>query len=64
MRGVAIIGIALHNYCHWLPGIIRENEYQFMQKNVDGALALGMHAVRFTGDVEALRRVVFAPKWP
>lgn len=36
MRGVAIIGIALHNYCHWLPGIIRENEYQFMQKNVDG----------------------------
>lgn len=35
-----------------------------MQKNVDGALAVGMHAVRFTGDVEALRRVVFAPKWP
>ena len=26
LRGVAIIGIFLHNFCHWLPGIIRENE--------------------------------------
>lgn len=36
LRGIAIIGIFLHNYCHWLPGIVRENEYQFFQKNVDG----------------------------
>ena len=36
MRGIAIIGIFLHNYCHWLPGIVRENEYQYFQHNVDG----------------------------
>ena len=36
LRGIAIIGIFLHNYCHWLPGIVRENEYQFFQRNVDG----------------------------
>lgn len=35
MRGIAIIGIALHNYCHWLRGIVRENEYLFSQNNVD-----------------------------
>ena len=37
LRGVAIIGIFLHNFCHWLPGIIRENEYLFNADNV-GAL--------------------------
>ncbi len=30
-----------------------------MQKNVDGACAVGMNAVLFTGDVEALRRAIF-----
>lgn len=30
-----------------------------MQKNVDGARAVGMQAVRFTGDVEALRQEIF-----
>lgn len=35
LRGLAILGIFLHNYCHWLPGIVRENEYQFFQGNVD-----------------------------
>jgi peptidoglycan/LPS O-acetylase OafA/YrhL len=35
LRGLAIIGIFLHNYCHWLPGITRENEYQYFQSNVD-----------------------------
>lgn len=30
LRGIAIIGIFLHNFCHWLkPGIILENEYNF-----------------------------------
>ena len=57
LRGLAIIGIFLHNYCHWLPGIVRENEYQFFQKNVDGlgrAISnpdwlLPMHIVSFFG---------------
>ncbi len=36
LRGIAIIGIVLHNYCHWLRGIVRENEYQFFESNVEG----------------------------
>ena len=36
MRGIAILGIVLHNYCHWLNGIVRENEYLFHSNNVDG----------------------------
>lgn len=35
LRGLAIIGIFLHNYLHWLGGMARENEYQFKQGNVD-----------------------------
>lgn len=35
LRGLAIIGIFLHNYCHWLGPIVKENEYQFFQSNVD-----------------------------
>lgn len=35
LRGVAIVGIVLHNYCHWLRPIVKENEYQFNQHNVD-----------------------------
>ena len=35
LRGLAIIGIFLHNYCHWLNPIVKENEYQFFQYNVD-----------------------------
>ena len=35
LRGIAIIGIFLHNYCHWLNPIVKENEYTFSQKNVD-----------------------------
>lgn len=31
MRGVAILAIMLHNYCHWLRGIVRENEYTWQQ---------------------------------
>jgi peptidoglycan/LPS O-acetylase OafA/YrhL len=29
LRGIAIIGIILHNYCHWLPFTIKENEYTY-----------------------------------
>ena len=28
LRGLAIIGIFLHNYCHWLGPIVKENEYR------------------------------------
>lgn len=35
LRGLAITGIFLHNYCHWLGPIVKENEYQYFQKNVD-----------------------------
>lgn len=30
LRGLAIIGIFLHNFCHWLPGSNKENEYTFL----------------------------------
>ena len=36
MRGIAIVGIFLHNYCHWLKGIVRENEYTFNMGNSEG----------------------------
>ena len=26
LRGLAILGIVLHNYCHWLGPIVKENE--------------------------------------
>ena len=35
MRGLAIIGIFLHNYCHWLNPVVKENEYQYFQSNTD-----------------------------
>ena len=35
MRGIAILGIFLHNFCHWLNPVVKENEYQYFQHNVD-----------------------------
>ena len=35
MRGVAILGIMLHNYCHYVKGIVKENEYQFVDGRCD-----------------------------
>ena len=29
LRGLAIAAIALHNYCHFMPGIVQENEYLY-----------------------------------
>ena len=29
LRGIAILGIMLHNYCHWLGFAVKENEYTF-----------------------------------
>ena len=44
MRGLAIMGIFLHNYCHWLGPVVKENEYTFNQKNVDWLWAVTMNA--------------------
>lgn len=35
LRGIAILGIFLHNYLHWLKPMVKENEYLFHQSNVD-----------------------------
>ena len=33
MRGLAIVAIVLHNYCHFIGRIVQENEYQFFAMN-------------------------------
>ena len=43
MRGIAIIGIFLHNYCHWLNPVVKENEYQFFNANVSNFLRAIVH---------------------
>ena len=35
LRGLAIIGIVMHNFCHWLNPIVKENEYQYFSHNVE-----------------------------
>ena len=35
MRGIAILAIMLHNYCHYVKGIAKENEFQFLTKRCD-----------------------------
>jgi hypothetical protein len=35
MRGIAILAIVLHNYCHFIGKIVQENEYQFFAMNND-----------------------------
>jgi len=57
MRGLAIIGIFLHNYCHWLAPAVKENEYQFFIHNVGGLnnaiahadILLPIHLLSFFG---------------
>lgn len=34
LRGLAILGIVLHNYTHWLGPMVQENEYTFSIHNV------------------------------
>lgn len=29
LKGIAILLIVMHNFCHWLPGCVAENEYTF-----------------------------------
>lgn len=36
LRGLAIIGIFLHNYCHWIGSIVKENEYQYFNATWTG----------------------------
>ena len=43
LRGLAIIGIFLHNYCHWLGPIVKENEYQYFEHNVDWLWQVWQH---------------------
>ena len=35
MRGIAILAIMLHNYCHFLKDIVRENEYTWVSAKCD-----------------------------
>ena len=35
MRGIAILAIVLHKYCHFIGKIVKENEYQFFTSNND-----------------------------
>ena len=35
MRGIAILAIMLHNYCHFIGSIVKENEYQYLSGNND-----------------------------
>lgn len=57
LRGIAILGIVLHNWTHWLPVAVKENEYTFTARNArrmgyvlthpDGDLVL--HLLSFFG---------------
>lgn len=38
MRGMAIMAIMLHNYCHWLAPAVKENEYLYHEANNDRLL--------------------------
>ena len=36
LKGLAIVAIVMHNFCHWIPGSVVENEYNFsLQNTVD-----------------------------
>ncbi len=57
LRGIAIIGIFLHNYCHWLGFAVKENEYTFRISNCHDLLRalaapdanLAVHLLSFFG---------------
>ena len=40
LRGIAILGIFMHNFLHWLSPMVKENEYQYHQDNVDRLIAM------------------------
>ena len=35
LRGIAIIGIFMHNFLHWMPTMLHENEYNLWPNNVE-----------------------------
>lgn len=39
MRGMAIVIIALHNFCHLVPGVVGENEFTFGSDRADALVA-------------------------
>ena len=43
LRGLAILGIVLHNFCHWLRPAVKENEYTFTWANAEGLLHTVAH---------------------
>lgn len=43
LRGIAILLIVLHNYCHWLHGMVHENEYNFNPDNFAALLRAFAH---------------------
>ena len=43
MRGIAILAIMLHNYCHFIGKIVKENEYMFQTVNNDRLWYALMH---------------------
>lgn len=57
MKGIAILGIMLHNYCHYVKGIVRENEFIWQQLKCERLLevllepdeCLPMHLLSFFG---------------
>ncbi len=57
LRGVAILGIVLHNYCHFLGFAVKENEYTFTASRPRDFMArlacpdhdLFVHAMSFLG---------------
>lgn len=46
LRAIAIAGIVLHNYCHWLGFAVKENEYTF-----DKGRSLGLMNALFQPDM-------------
>lgn len=49
LKGIAILMIVMHNFCHWLPGCVAENEYTFdagrIQTYMDYLVQGGPHLV-------------------
>ena len=43
MRGIAILGIFIHNFCHLLPGIVKENEFTFKFSNSESLINALQH---------------------
>ncbi len=48
LRGIAILGIILHNYCHFLGWAVKENEYTF---NVDKPMQLADRLLSLNHDL-------------